>query len=253
MSVPAPGLAAPVAAAVEITMEKLLEKEREVKERAAEIARREREVRLALQRMQPNWPFKFLCINPVVYHDIVSEIPTERVSFVKWCYGNYFATILFILFNIVCALAAMTTSNVDFSGGGSPPNYGAHLGASFLYVIGIPLAFIVWYFPIYKAAGTGQRGKYNLAFLGTTIAFLYNLFMALGFVGYGGCGWLFALSCRNNKSGSTAFIMSAICALMWSVQAAFFLGVIMRLRGYSVQDQINGLTGRAAPSAGPQI
>lgn len=246
-TVPAPGTTgAPVAARPSLTMEDLIRKEREVANRAADLQRRERDVRLAMQRMQPNWPGRFLCIGPMVYHSIPSEVPADRQKFVTSCYYNYFATIVFILYNLAVAGVAMGATSEKIDGEKDTTPWGTHFGVGFVHLLGIPGAFIAWYFQIYKACSTGIKTKYNLAYVGVSIAFLYDVFMALGFVGYGGCGFIFSMSARSKKSSQTPYIMGLVCAALWALQGIFFIWVFVRLRRYQRQDEqrrVEGVVG----------
>lgn len=209
-------------------MEKLLEKEREVAERLASLKDRQAQVMQALAQLQPNWPPKCCCIEPIVYHDIDRAVPTDRISFAKWSYGVYFFTIFVLIYNLICCIIGV--AQIGSTG------YAVHCGIGVIHLLGIPGAFLLWHFQVYTALQhRGSLNRYGLAYLGVGIAFLYTIFMALGLVGYGGAGWLFAFSMRG--SGDAGFIMSIISAAFWTIKIFFFFFMFIRLRRYHLQDK----------------
>ena len=225
-------------------MEQLLAKERELAAKTAELAKRDREVRLALQKMQPNWPRKCCCISPIVYHSIASEVPTDRVTFVTTCYYCYYFTIVMLIYNVVCGLVAMVSEEKQEISNDDKANWLSHFIVTFVHCLGIGFAFFVWYFPIYQATSTFEAGKYKTAYLGLAVALIYDIFMTVGLVGYGGCGWLFALKTRDKKS-ETPFWMSLVMAILWTGQSLFFIWIIYRVRKYARVDRNRSLGDRA--------
>ena len=222
----------------DISLEKLVARERDLVRRKDELARREQEVSVALQRTLPNFPPKFLCMRPLVYHSIVSEVPSDRVRYVRVAYGTFYLTLLTLVYNLVCSIAGFVAAGDD------DHEWGAHLGASVVYLLGIPGAFVVWYFPIYTAASTGDG--YGVAFIGGAVGFVFSLFTFVGVPTYGGCGVLYTLALLTSKDGSTAWLMSLVCAILWGVQVLFFLGVFVVLRWIRKEDALREREATAA-------
>lgn len=220
-----------------LTMDKLMAKEREIAALTASLTARDREVKLLMQRMLPNWPPKFCCISPVVYHSIESEVPTDRVSFVRACYAMYYITAVFLVFNTVCAGVAMISPQAKDLTSDQKQDWSPHFGVSFVHLLGIVFAFPVWYFPIYRALSTFDDSQYKMALVGGCVALFYDAFMALGFIGYGGCGWLFAMKLQTTKDSQSPFYMGLTSAIVWTAQAVFFLWVLYRVRRYRRQDK----------------
>lgn len=212
-----------------MSMETLIEKERALERWKAELALREREIQIALQRTLPNFPPKFLCIRPIFFHSIVGEVPSDRVRFVRLCYFNYYLICLILIFNFATAMTAFVASS---SGG----NYSwtGHMAASIPLLFGIIGAFLVWYYPIYKALSAGEG--YVSAIVGTGVGFLFAAFMAVGVIGYGGCGWLFSTAVLAYKKGQAPSIMALICSVLWTIEAIVFFFKFFRVRAYSKED-----------------
>ena len=232
---PPPQPGAMGAASDAMTMEKLIEKEREVEQRMAALRERQGVVMQALKSLQPNWPGHCLCIGPIVYHDIDEAVPQDRKSFAKTSYGNYFFTIFLLCYNLIVAIAGIASEN---SSAGDETEYGLHLGISFVHMLGIPGAFMVWHFQIYKAVQTiGPLNRYSVAFLGVVIALLYDCFMAVGVTAYGGAGWMYAFTLKDKKVSKVPFYMCLVCAVFWTGQAIFFLYFIYKLSSYKSIDK----------------
>lgn len=220
--------------AQQMTMERLVEKEREVAQRLQSLKERKLAVQQALASLQPNWPGHCLCIGPIVYHDIKAAVSEERQGFAQTSYTNYFVTIFLLLYNLVVCIAGIASE----SRGGDQTPYGTHLGIGFLHLLGIPGAFMVWHFQVYKAVQPqGALNRYSVAYLGLFIALFYDIFMAVGVTGYGGAGWLFCLLLKDAKANKAAFYMCLGSAILWTVQALFFIYMIWKLRQYHNVDK----------------
>lgn len=224
----------------EARYQKALEQEGKLKEFALEVERREKQVSLLRSKSEPNWPRKFCCIEPMVHHSILGDIPVERQAFVKKCYVNYYVTIFLLVFNCALALAMQVVPNVTDPTTNQPKKSNSlllqHFIVSVVFLLGIVFAFIVWYWPTYKALATGVSSQYLASFVGLLIAFFFDLLCLLGPIGYGGCGLMYALEIQQTKS-SNAFIPVLIIALLWIFQALFFLYMAWRVRRHYRQDK----------------
>lgn len=222
--------------AAALTMEKLLEKEREMAERMAGLKDRQTQVIQALQQLQPNWPPRCCCIEPIVYHDIERAVPTDRIPFVKFSYYVYFFTIFQLIYNLVCCIAGVVADPKD--GVFDKNDYAVNTGVSVIHLLGIVGAFLVWHFQIYNAVQLrGSLNRYGTAYLGLGIAFLYSVFVAIGITGYGGAGWLYCLTLRSMKKSDAPWIMAAISASFWTLECIFFFFMFFKLRRYHSQDK----------------
>jgi hypothetical protein len=224
-----------VASNAMMTTEDLVKREAAIAKKAAELARREIEVRIALARTIPNFPPKFLCFDPIVYHSIPNEVPVDRQRFVRGCYMNYYLTVALIILNILTAAVAYGSPT---AGGVNPQPWPQHFGVSFLYLLGIPGAFVVWYYQLYLACSRCD-GNYMMALIGVAIALLFAVFMMIGVVGYGGCGWLFVIAAQADAEKAVVQYMGIAMGLLWLFQGLGFLFVLYRLWGYRKWDKLH--------------
>jgi len=222
-------------AAVGVTMDNLVSKEREVSARMQNLKERQQQVLQALESLRPNWPGHFLCIGPVVYHNIEKAIPADRIGYAKASYSCYYFTILILVYNLICCIAAVASENKS----SSSTSYTGQMVASVIHLLGIPGAFIVWHYQIYTAIQPrGPLSRYGKAYLGLVVAILYNAFMTVGLSGYGGAGFLFATDLKDSKTSSAPYYMSIVCGLCWLLQGIFFvLSGLFRLRRFHNQDK----------------
>jgi hypothetical protein len=230
-----------------ITLDQVLKKEKEVSERRAALEFRLRAAERVLSSTVPNFPPKLLCLHPVVYHDIDVEVPPERQRFARFCFVNYWITFGLIIWNIATSAAGFGTPD----SAPSSTSWGTQFGVSFLYLLGIPGAFVVWYFSIYTALSKRMGSKYSLSFLGLVVAFIFNVFIAVGILGYGGCGWLFTVAASSTKANAAPMVMGLINSIGWSVQAGFFVYMIGKIKTFSVVDKIQKLEARRSAQAVP--
>lgn len=236
-----------------VTLDQVVAKERQLEVLRHELQVRSQRADAALARVMPNFPPKFLCIRPIVYHDITAEVIPERQRFAKAAFASYIALCVLILLNIIVALIGFATPNKASSTSGSA--WGTHFGVSFLYLLGIPGAFMVWYFQIYTAITGGDPGKYTLASFGMFLGFCFDVFLAIGILKFGGCGWLYIVAAQTDKTNVVTTAVAIVTSASWSVHAVVFIWLWSRFRGYSAIDQVRALgmdvvpAGAAAPAS----
>eukprot|EP00760_Papus_ankaliazontas_P034044 PhM_4_TR6910/c0_g1_i1/m.28211/K19995/SCAMP; secretory carrier-associated membrane protein len=218
-------------------------REKDLEAREAELSRRERDLRLLEERQRPNFPPKFLCIQPVVRHDIDQTIPPARAGFMRMLFGFYYIASLVLVFNLACTIAAAASPSKD----NSSSSFMTQFGVSVVHLLGIPGAFILWYYPTYTALGTGK--SYFVCQVGLTVAFFYHLFMALGIMGYGAAGWLFAFTVKDEKEGGVAFGMALVCAFLFTSATGYLAWVFVRVRKYSLEDKATSIAATLGQAA----
>lgn len=214
----------------------------------------------ALTAVLPNFPPQFLCIRPIVRHDIVGDIIPERQRFAKISFASYIALCVLVVVNIIAAVIGFASPQKDNAG--SKSTWGTHFGVSFLYLLGIPGAFMLWYFPLYTGLAKGNSGKYTLAAFGVFLAFCFSAFMAVGIFGFGGCGFLFVVAAQTDKTNPATTIVGIIVAVGWAAHAVLFLYIWPKMRKCAAIDQVRalgmdvvpaGTSNRAVPAPGHEI
>lgn len=203
------------------------EQERQLAMEAAKLEKYERQLLALTKNDEPNFPRKCCCIDPIVYHNILAEVPSERQSFVRTAYSNYYFTIVLLIYNFAIALTMMFVDD-DPTKAAATVDLAPHMGVAVLILFGIILAFVLWYWPTYKACATGSAGQHIMSRIGIIVAFLFNLVMTLGPIGFGGCGLLYGMYIKKVK-GDNAFYPPLINALLWGLQGLYYLFMLWRM------------------------
>ncbi|XP_031564578.1 secretory carrier-associated membrane protein 2-like isoform X2 [Actinia tenebrosa] len=193
--------------------ENLKKRQEDLERKAAELQRKEQE----LQRMQftgyrennfPPFP-KWCKCKPCFYHDIQVDIPigyqkTCRLLFLRWQAYSFV-----MCYNFLCAFALLV-EGID---------NGETFGLSILYLLAnVPLSFLCWYRPAYKALKNDSSFSYVIFFL---IFFLHigiNIYYSLGVPAGGTCGFINATAATTNIP---------LSAMMYICAGFFLIGVLI--------------------------
>ena len=192
-----------------VTEEMVLAKERQNAMRLAEINKRKSKVVHDVEP-EPNFPPECCCVKPMIYHNIREQVPVPQQRFMYILAGCYVALMVLIIYNIVCAI-------VSFVFGGSAMGF----GLSFLYLLGFPGAWMLWYYNVYCATVYLSRPRQLVALLGLFLAVCFDAWMAVGVANFGGMGFIYAIAMSKNLP---SFIMILVCAILWCCH-----GVLMGL------------------------
>lgn len=166
---------------------------------------------------QPNFPPKFLCLKPLVYHNIAA-LPASRQRMVTVAYYNWIAVCVLLVVNMGVSIGvgfapfrADLVEPVEF-------NKGLNTVLAIVYLIGIPLSFIFWYWRVYTACSTGRPGEHIVALFGLIVAFAWALFAFAGPVSYGVSG--IALAVHIGKTRARGVVAPvAVVLVMWLCEA----------------------------------
>lgn len=221
-----------------VTLEDVIAKERRLEMVRHDLQIRKIRAEAALANVLPNFPPKFLCIRPIVRHDIMGDVSPDRQPFARFSYATYLSLCALIIVNIVVGLIGFATPNkadVD-----SKP-WGTHFGITFLFLLGIPGAFMVWYFPLYTAITQGDSGKYTLSLFGLFLALCFDVYCAVGIFGFGGCGWLYVVGAQSDKKTIVTTVASIISGSLWSVHALLYFYLWSKMRQFSSIDEVRSM------------
>ena len=175
---------------------------------------------LELHVREPNFPPCF----PLVSHDIERDIPSNRKSFVKFMFATYFYTCVVILCNLIISFYIANQPD-------KKPNsddYTRGQWMSIAYLIGIPIAFPLWYWPLYRSNGLQLSSKYVLSCIGLFIAICGGGFSLLGIINYGSVGIIYMIDAYEDKSSDTPGTMAIIMVILWSLQVAAMVYAFVR-------------------------
>lgn len=217
--------------------QRCIREEEALRQLAAEVERKERQANMAIRQMTPNFPPRFLCISPIVFHDIVADVPASRQGFVKLAFGLWWATVATIVINFALCLVVLLLPSLDSESakGSDSSLLSRHVGLAAAYITGVPVSFLVWYWQLYKAVCLHSSVTYVAAFIGLFIGFAWAVFMAIGIVGLGGCGAALA-SFAISEKGTGAAVPVIVSCVLWGLEAIIFIVLAVRLKKYYNED-----------------
>ena len=169
-------------------------------------------------------PANFPPCFPLVSHDIERDIPSNRKSFVKFMFAVYFFTCFVIVANMCINFYIANQPDAK----PNSDDYTRSQWMSLAYLIGIPIAFPLWYWPLYRSNGLQQSNKYVLSCIGLAIAIAAGGFSLLGLINYGSVGIIYMIDAYADKSSSTPGTMAIIMVILWSLQVGAMIYAFVR-------------------------
>ena len=211
--------------------------EEQLRLQALDIDRRERQLAMRTTKQTPNFPpLRLFCIKPVVHHDIAGSIPQARQTFVKACYGTFYGTVLLLIANLVMIIVNVATCGESKLAHGDRTTFLKHLILPIFYALaGSFGAFFVWYYPTYSACGSGSSINYVTAFIGLFVGLAFAVFQSVGPLGYGGAGFLYAVT-TGSRCGTSNLLMIVPVAILWACLAVCMFAYIIKLRLFYKED-----------------
>merc|ERR1719244_845466 len=205
-------------------------RQEELEKKAAELARREEELKNSPYNARVNnWPPlpSFLPCQPCFYQDINVDIPVEFQEMVKRLYYLWLFHALLMIANLFGGICFL------FSGIDKGSMFGLGLVYGFFF---IPLSFLCWFRPAYKAFRNDSSFNFMLFFFIFFCQFMFSCIMALGIPGSGGSGIITAIATLTEKdaSGGTYFVgflvMCIAVGFCIAALADFFM--LTKIHGY---------------------
>jgi len=211
-------------------------RQEELERKAAELARREEELKASPYNARANnWPPlpAFMPCQPCFYQDINVDIPVEFQETVKRLYYLWLLHAALLIANLFGGTCYLFGGLDD----------GSQFGLSLVYsVFFIPLSFLCWFRPAYKAFRSDSSFNFMLFFLIFFGQFCFACLMALGIRSVGGCGLIVAISTFTGGargggepvSGGDYFIgfIIIIIAIGWVVAAVADFFMLTKIHGY---------------------
>ncbi|XP_022943283.1 secretory carrier-associated membrane protein 4-like [Cucurbita moschata] len=148
-------------------------KERELAAWEAELSRKEKEIKKREEAVSKagvpaddrNWPPFF----PIIHHDIANEIPVHAQKLQYLAFASWLGIVLCLVFNVV----AITVNWIR--GGGVVIFFLAVIYS----ILGIPLSYVLWYRPLYRAMRTDSALKFGWFFMFYLLHILFCIFAAI--------------------------------------------------------------------------
>ncbi|AQK45858.1 Secretory carrier-associated membrane protein 4 [Zea mays] len=126
--------------------------ESDLKRREADIKRREEALKNAGVPMEEkNWPPFF----PIIHHDIANEIPANVQKLQYLAFASWLGIVLCLSWNFVAVIVCWIKE------GDSKLFFLATIYA----LLGIPLSYLIWYRPLYRAMRTNSAFSFGWFFL----------------------------------------------------------------------------------------
>jgi len=205
-------------------------RQEELERKAAELARREEELKSSPYNARVNnWPPlpNFMPCQPCFYQDINVDIPVEFQEMVKRLYYLWLFHALLMVCNMMGGFFTLITGN----------DKGSMFGLGILYCAAfIPLSFLCWFRPAYKAFRNDSSFNFMFFFFVFFCQFIFSCIMALGIPGSGGSGIITAIGTLTDKeaNGGTYFagflVMCIAVGFCVAALADFFM--LTKIHGY---------------------
>ncbi|XP_047311399.1 secretory carrier-associated membrane protein 2-like [Impatiens glandulifera] len=151
----------------------LKKKERELQAKDTELRKREQELkrredaaaRAGIVIEEKNWPPFF----PIIHHDIANEIP---IHLQRLCYIA-FTTLLGLVLCLFWNVIAVTVAWIKIDG------VKIWFLAVIYFISGVPLAYVLWYRPLYRAFRNESALRFGWFFLIYMIHIIFCIFAAI--------------------------------------------------------------------------
>ncbi|XP_038988199.1 secretory carrier-associated membrane protein-like isoform X2 [Phoenix dactylifera] len=141
-------------------------KEAELKKREQELKRREDAVaRAGIVIEKKNWPPCF----PIIHHDIANEIPIYSQRMQYLAFASFLGLTACLFWNIIAVTAAWIKGE------------GVKIWflAIIYFIAGCPLAYVLWYRPLYRAMRTESALKFGWFFIFYMVHIAFCIYCAV--------------------------------------------------------------------------
>ncbi|XP_022658304.1 secretory carrier-associated membrane protein 1-like [Varroa jacobsoni] len=172
------------AAKAKLTAEELQKRQEELDRRAADLEAREEALRNGGFNVRAhNWPPlpSFLPIKPCFYQDIGVDIPLEFQRIVRTMYYLWGFYALLLIVNVFGGIALL----IEDTEKKSYDTFGGSIVSLVLYV---PLSFVGWFRPVYRAFRSDSSLNFMIFFLVFTVQVVLSIVSTIGIVNYGAIG-----------------------------------------------------------------
>lgn len=170
--------------------------------------------------LEANFPPKFLCIKPLVNHTI-GMVPEPRRKYVKFNYVIWMVNCVLLVANASVAITVAFSPYENEFEGPKASNKAQATALSIAYLLGVPLSFFVWHWPIYKACITGLATRHLVSLCGLLVALAFAIFMLVGLPDTGACGAILAMEVYEGKSNYLLIPLGVVISL-WCFETAYF-------------------------------
>uniref|UniRef100_A0A8C6V5C3 Secretory carrier-associated membrane protein n=1 Tax=Naja naja TaxID=35670 RepID=A0A8C6V5C3_NAJNA len=151
---------------------------------------------------------KFIPLKPCFYQNFTDEIPIDYQTLVRRIYRLWMFYCITLNVNLIACLAW-------WIGGGEGVNFGL---AILWLVLFSPCSYVCWFRPVYKAFRSDSSFNFMAFFFIFGAQFILTVFQAIGFGGWGTCGWVATILFIGKNVGAGVVmlfptIMFTLCAI----------------------------------------
>ncbi|EPY31152.1 hypothetical protein AGDE_09197, partial [Angomonas deanei] len=139
-----------------------------------------------------NFPPKFLCIRPFMYHSMDAVMP-ERRKFVTMCFWEWVAVSIALIYNMIAVIITIALPDREDAVIKRNVNKPAQIVLSIVFVIGIPISFFTWYWRIYRACCTRNPAQHFVALCSLILDLGWFVFVLIGPLSCGVCGIIYTI------------------------------------------------------------
>ncbi|XP_039184449.1 secretory carrier-associated membrane protein 4 [Crotalus tigris] len=151
---------------------------------------------------------KFIPLKPCFYQNFTDEIPIDYQTLVRRIYRLWIFYCITLSVNLIASLAW-------WIGGDTGTNFGL---AILWLVLFSPCSYVCWFRPVYKAFRSDSSFNFMAFFFIFGAQFILTVLQAIGFKGWGACGWVAAISFIGTSVGAGVVmlfpaVMFTLCAV----------------------------------------
>ncbi|KAI8083330.1 scamp family-domain-containing protein [Gilbertella persicaria] len=192
-------------------------REEALRQKERQLADRERDLEARLSqpmRGANNFPPCF----PILYLDIVSEIPIQHQQTVLWLYREWLMFLVTLVMNFFACLWVLFSHPASVTS--APTDMGVALTELFTHTLA---SFFLWYRPVYNAYMKDNSLYFYFYFIFNGFHILYTFYMAIGIPSTGGAGLilLVTLFSEHYIGPGILTLLSSICWLSMGCLAVF--------------------------------
>ncbi|OQR78903.1 secretory carrier-associated membrane protein-like [Tropilaelaps mercedesae] len=200
-----------------LTAEELQKRQEELDRRAADLEAREEALRNGGFNVRThNWPPlpTFCPIKPCFYQDIGVDIPLEFQRIVRTMYYLWGFYALLLLLNLFGGIALLVMN-------GDAKSFGGSVASLMFYV---PLSFVGWFRPVYRAFRSDSSLNFMVFFLVFTVQVLLSVVSTIGILDYGAVGVLTAITAFKTSLFLGVFLsIVAVCQGLFALASFIML------------------------------
>uniref|UniRef100_A0A670XZX0 Secretory carrier-associated membrane protein n=1 Tax=Pseudonaja textilis TaxID=8673 RepID=A0A670XZX0_PSETE len=151
---------------------------------------------------------KFIPLKPCFYQNFTDEIPIDYQTLVRRIYRLWMFYCITLCVNLIACLAWWIASGE-----------GVNFGLAILWlVLFSPCSYVCWFRPVYKAFRSDSSFNFMAFFFLFGGQFILTIFQAIGFSGWGACGWIATIRLIGTNVGAGIVmlfptVMFTLCAV----------------------------------------